>query len=256
MRDVICCGITDTGKRKNNQDSYVWMKAETAKGISVFAVVCDGMGGINKGERASGEAVRAFGNWYKQIFPNLLQSEAFKETLFKEWDALIRKLNTQFILEGKRDGAPMGTTAVLLLLFDGNYYLANVGDSRVYAITGQEAVCLTKDHSRVMQYYEQGKITFEEIETHPERNVLLKCIGDDEDADPDFDAGECFSDTVFLLCSDGFRHKIPIEELAENLKPYRQENAEEMKRHLSEIINTVYERGERDNATAVALKVV
>ena len=44
MRDVICCGITDTGKRKNNQDSYVWMKAETAKGISVFAVVCDGMG--------------------------------------------------------------------------------------------------------------------------------------------------------------------------------------------------------------------
>ena len=72
MRDVICCGITDTGKRNNNQDSYVWMKAETAKGISVFAVVCDGMGGINKGERASGEAVRAFGNWYKQIFPNLL----------------------------------------------------------------------------------------------------------------------------------------------------------------------------------------
>ena len=150
----------------------------------------------------------------------------------------------------------MGTTAVLLLLFDGNYYLANVGDSRVYAITGQEAVCLTKDHSRVMQYYEQGKITFEEIETHPERNVLLKCIGDDEDADPDFDAGECFSDTVFLLCSDGFRHKIPIEELAEILKPYRQENAGEMKRHLNEIINTVYERGERDNATAVALKVV
>lgn len=255
MKDILCCGETNIGKRKINQDACAWLRAETEQGIAAFAVVCDGMGGLQKGEEASAEVVRAFARWFEETFPALMEEENFQELLFKEWKELTERLNEQFIFEGRRSGAPMGTTMAALLLFDGNWYAAHVGDSRIYEIR-EEAVCLTRDHSRVMQYLTEGKIRPEEMETHPERNILLKCIGDEDEAEPDFGSGACEKDTVFLLCSDGFRHKVTAEELAEVLDPARQADGAALKRNVGQIMALICARGERDNATAVALKVI
>lgn len=105
---------------------------------------------------------------------------------------------------------------------------------------------------------DNGQITAEEAESHPQRSVLLQCVGFGERAIPEFTFGSYKEGDVFFACSDGFRHKLTIEEMYQVLYVNQNKESEkfnERKKDLVErleyLIEVVKERGEKDNITVV-----
>lgn len=249
---------TDVGiRKKTNQDSYMIKEAQTKMGRVVFGVLCDGMGGLSNGELASATVIRAMEQWFEKEFPQILaQTDVVEEVLERaqnEWNRIANDLNLQLAEYVEGTGARMGTTIVALLLLENNYFIMNVGDSRAYALTDQ-VYQLTKDQSLVQQQIDLGRVRPEDAERHPQRNVLLQCIGASEEVLPDFYRGTIVPGTLFLLCSDGFRHEISEQELFSQLNPSGLLTEEMMKERLVYLTELVKSRMEMDNISAVVIK--
>ena len=181
---------TDAGIRKStNQDSALIETAATDYGQILLGVVCDGMGGLAKGEVASAMLVKAFSRWFHQEFPRLLYSGLEANTLRESWTNLILEQNQKISNYGLGCNVSLGTTLVALLLVDNIYYIINVGDSRVYYIKDGFHQ-MTLDQTYVQREMDLGRMTQEEAKTHPRRNVLLQCVGASSVIEPDFYVGE------------------------------------------------------------------
>ena len=239
---------TDVGiKKKTNQDSYMIKEAQTKMGRIFFGVLCDGMGGLSNGELASATVIRAMEQWFETDFSQLLvhttDAEEVLEKVKNDWHVIANELNVQLARYVEGTGNRMGTTIV------------NVGDSRAYALSNQ-VYQLTKDQSLVQQQIDLGLVRPEDAERHPQRNVLLQCIGASEEVLPDFYRGTVFPGSLFLLCSDGFRHEISEQELYMQLQPSILTTEEMMKERLVYLTELVKSRMEMDNISAVAMKAV
>lgn len=227
---------TDVGiKKKTNQDSYMIKEAQTKMGRIFFGVLCDGMGGLSNGELASATVIRAMEQWFETDFPQLLvhttDAEEVLEKVKNDWHVIANELNVQLARYVEGTGNRMGTTIVTLLLIKNQYFIMNVGDSRAYALSNQ-VYQLTKDQSLVQQQIDLGLVRPEDAERHPQRNVLLQCIGASQEVLPDFYRGTVFPGSLFLLCSDGFRHEISEQELYMQLQPSVLTTEEMMKERL------------------------
>ena len=110
--------------------------------------------------------------------------------------------------------------------------------------------------SLVQQQIDLGLVRPEDAERHPQRNVLLQCIGASEEVLPDFYRGTVFPGSLFLLCSDGFRHEISEQELYMQLQPSILTTEEMMKERLVYLTELVKSRMEMDNISAVVMKTV
>lgn len=216
---------SDRGIKKNtNQDSVLIKEASTDYGDVMLAVVCDGMGGLAKGEVASAALIKAFSMWFEVQFPELLYRRRTADginrmELENEINKLILDVNQRIADHGKISHIAMGTTAAVLLMAEGKYYTMNVGDSRVYKIDGQGMTQLTKDQTFVQKEIDAGRMTPDEARVHPQRNVLLQCVGASEVIIPEFTQGEYKPGEVYMLCSDGFRHVITEEEFYKLMNP-------------------------------------
>ena len=140
----------------------------------MFVVVCDGMGGLAKGEVASAALIRAFSDWFENEFPDILYNRRTEDginriELENELNALVIDVNHRIAEHGKQFHVAMGTTVALLLMAEGKYYTMNVGDSRVYRINGGNLLQLTKDQTFVQKEIDQGRMTPEEARNHPQR---------------------------------------------------------------------------------------
>lgn len=254
---------TDVGiKKKVNQDSLIIRRATTEVGEITFISVCDGMGGLSFGELASAEAVNVLNSWFDEDLPELLiegiSDQSFKDSILPRIEEADEKISQY----GREHNADCGTTMTAILLYNGHYATVNVGDSRIYKLTAKEMEQLTHDQSVVQQLLDSGQITAEESETHPQRSVLLQCVGIGEKAVPDFTFGSYEEGDVFFACSDGFRHQLTTEEMYQVLYSNRKKDTEDIKNvnklkkdlftRLDYLVNVVKERGERDNITVVA----
>ena len=245
----------DVGIKKNtNQDSYMIKVAQTKKGRVCLCVICDGMGGLAKGELASAAMIRSFEKWFEHELPKMIMKEWDPEVLKEEWYKLIRKENMEIREYANKWGCRMGTTAVACLFIQGKYYLVNVGDSRAYAVL-DKVYRLTKDQSLAQYEIDQGRWPADQAEAHPQRNVLLQCIGASESVFPDFYQGNIVPGTVFLLCSDGFRHEVTEEEIYEKLNNQVLEDEKKMKEQIVWLTELVKDREELDNISAIAIKI-
>jgi serine/threonine protein phosphatase PrpC len=112
---------------------------------------------------------------------------------------------------------------------------------------------LTHDQSFVQDMIDNGRLTEEEAETHPQRNILLRCVGAEKEVVPKYTNGSYREGDVFLLCSDGLRHKISEAEMFEALRPGKNTTEEELRDALEKMVQTAMEREELDNITAVAV---
>lgn len=183
---------SDRGIKKNtNQDSVLIKEASTDYGDVMLAVVCDGMGGLAKGEVASAALIKAFSMWFEVQFPELLYRRRTADginrmELENEINKLILDVNQRIADHGKISHIAMGTTAAVLLMAEGKYYTMNVGDSRVYKIDGQGMTQLTKDQTFVQKEIDAGRMTPDEARVHPQRNVLLQCVGASEVIIPEY----------------------------------------------------------------------
>lgn len=142
---------------------------------------------------------------------------------------------------------------VILLIVDHVYYIANVGDSRVYLLR-EELKQLTKDQTFIQREMDEGRMTWEEARKDSRRNVLLQCVGASDTIVPDFYSGDILPGTIFLLCSDGFRHVVTPEELYQYLSPYRLFNEETMHEGIEYLAELDKYRQEVDNISAVLIR--
>jgi PPM family protein phosphatase len=225
---------TDTGRQRGaNEDAY-FARAP------VFAVA-DGMGGAQAGEVASRIAAEAFepGN-EGEVAP-----EAYLRAVAESANARIHEL-------AQRDSSHsgMGTTLTAALVNDDEISLAHVGDSRAYVYRDGELRRLTSDHSLVEELRRQGRLTEQQAEEHPQRSIITRALGPEDDVEVDTMTYPVRPGDVILLCSDGLTTMVPEERIAEIL-----DAAPNLDAAVSRLVREANEAGGRDNITVVALRL-
>ena len=249
--------ISEKGNvRKSNQDSLFVIKAVKGAETILFAGVCDGMGGYQFGEVASKECTCSMVNWFRNSLPELFSGRdaKWKERVYRQWEELIQQVNKRLVDFGKRTGSSPGTTISCLLFVGDEFMAANVGDSRCYAIS-DSVTQITRDQSMVADRVRKGLITQEQGKTANYRNILLQCVGVNDDVEPDYYFGKIEPEMSFVICSDGFWHLIEDADLIKRLQSRSIYNKMVLQQNLTELTNMAMERGERDNVSVVGITV-
>ena len=149
------CGRSDTGRvRSSNQDAFV---CGSLSENTLFAVVCDGMGGANGGNVASAIAIKVISDRIVDVYRDGMESNSLRNML----DTAIAAANVEIYDTAMADAElrGMGTTVVALILSDSTAHIAHVGDSRAYVLDEEGITQVTKDHSIVQDMVEKGQLT-------------------------------------------------------------------------------------------------
>lgn len=252
--NFIISANTDIGiAKKTNQDSLSVKLLHTACGDMVFAILCDGMGGLEKGEVASAALVKAFDTWVQQELPKLCETGIEDADIRRQWCDIAVSMNQRIGVYGAKQGVKLGTTAVVMLLTQSRYYILNVGDSRAYELT-EHLTQLTDDQTFIAREIALGHMTREQALQDARRNVLLQCVGASDEVYPDMFFGDVKQNAVYMLCSDGFRHEITPEEIYAVLQPSALLDESAMSRNTTELIELNKSRKERDNISVVLIR--
>ena len=243
---------TDVGiSRATNQDSVLIKHASTDIGEVLMAVVCDGMGGLAKGELASATVIRAFSNWFDNELPFELDNPDM-QVIGGKWAVLLKALNAKILEYGQQIGVNLGTTFSGILFVGDSYVIVHVGDTRIYQI-GSSVNQLTTDQTFVAREISRGTMTPEQAKVDKRRNLLLQCVGASKVVDPQIVCGKT-EKGAYMLCSDGFRHEITPAEMYESLNPINFMNANAMHSNAKYLIELVKSRQEKDNISVVLIK--
>jgi serine/threonine protein phosphatase PrpC len=193
---LIAAGMCDIGlKRKTNQDS-IYLNPEK----NIF-IVADGMGGHNGGDIASAMAVKYVPEFLLSN-ANLDPVEACRES--------IRYTNKTIKERGAQDPklVGMGTTVVGFYFKGATVYIPNVGDSRAYLVNNHKIFQLTKDHSLVQEKLNVGIYTREQAQKDPQKNVLVRTVGFDDEVEVDVFSYKVSKNDIFITCSDGLHGRV------------------------------------------------
>lgn len=247
---------TDVGIVKDtNQDALLIRTATSSSGEIGFFVVCDGMGGLSSGEIASSTVIQMMNTWFDNELPNLLrQAEQLDELLIASLNDKIHEANQRILSYGRAKGIQLGTTITALLIIDEKYYTFQIGDSRAY-IVGDALTQLTVDQTFIAREIAHGNLTKEEAKNHPNRSVLLQCVGASPEIEVVVSSGFVQSNLMFLLCTDGFYHEISEGEIIEQMHPSILSSEQQMESTIINLIELVKRRHEVDNISAVLVKV-
>ncbi|WP_428909695.1 PP2C family protein-serine/threonine phosphatase [Niallia sp. Krafla_26] len=254
--EILTAAHTDIGTKKtSNQDSLLLKIADTSVGKVVLAMICDGMGGLSQGEVASASVIQAFSDWFEQELPYQLAKQDVSDIQYR-WDRLIKEQNQRIAQYGRNKNIQLGTTwTAVLIIEDHSMLIGHVGDTRVYRISNGLEV-LTEDQTVVAREIKRGRLTREQAERDPRRNVLLQCIGASKIVEPDFITERPERGEVIMLCSDGFRHVISEREIFEAFSPDRLTNETIMKQKAIQLVELNKQRHETDNITVLLMKIL
>ena len=233
---------TDIGlKREENQDA---VRCEYF-GHNILAVVCDGMGGERAGKEASSLAIEEFFQRFSAGYSEGLDDEELRKLLISSVSAANSVIYTKARLDFKNFG--MGTTCVAAFVNKNSVFVANVGDSRAYLIGDNGLKQITSDHNVAAMLYEQGKITEEEMENHPQKHMLVRAVGVEKTVLTDtFMVG--YTDKIgLLLCSDGLSGYCSDDEIYDVILNSSFDDVAE------ELIDLALSKGGRDNITVAVI---
>ena len=228
--------------RKNNQDSICL--AEN-KEHAILGIVCDGIGGGRAGDVASKMAA----NHMKDRF---LQSSFMGKGDFeiKQWlTGMICEANDLIFTQATKceEYKGMGTTMVGVLHCNESTYVFNVGDSRTYGFYQDDFLCLTEDHSYVVDLLKSGKITMEQAMHHPNRNVLTNALGIWNHVRIDVNKIKENYDYL-LICSDGLHGYVKEEKICEIVR-----SDCDLQAKTDLLIRSALEAGGYDNISVILL---
>ncbi len=242
-------GITDRGKvRKDNQDSFI-IKEVDAKDCIIVAL-CDGMGGAKAGGLASTLSNKAFVAEVDAKLNSRRKKEPDYQAVLKGACSEANNVAYEYSQFDEQFNG-MGTTIVGgVIKNDGSGYIINVGDSRAYHISrrSNSIYQITKDHSLVEELLEFGAITREQAKVHPQRNVITRALGSEEQVEADYFEFTLQSGDILLLCSDGLSNIISEFEMLDYAKEYP-----EPELLCGALVSKALNRGARDNVTVVAV---
>lgn len=202
--------IHEIGQRANQEDA-LWPLPENATPDDRLFIVCDGMGGHEKGEVASQTVSQSLGKWFQE---QASSEEAFTNEQLKEALAYAYEQ-----LDKQDDGSfrKMGTTLTLLYLYRQGITAAHIGDSRIYHIRPLEGLkYMSRDHSLVFDLFQAGEITYEEMQTSPQKNIITRAMqpGEENRVRPDIiHITDIRPGDYFYLCSDGMLEQMSDAEL-------------------------------------------
>lgn len=195
--------INELGGRKNNEDSIFPLKGQ-ATITDTFFLVCDGVGGSEKGEIASRLACDSFVAFFEK---NRI-SVSSKIMLNAALEFVENKFDERIALEPESLG--MGTTLTLLHLHEKGATVAHCGDSRVYQVRNGQIIFQTSDHSFVNEMVTNGILTKEEALNHPKRNIITRAIqGTNKRTELDVTLIENIEPgDYFFMCTDGVLEQV------------------------------------------------
>ena len=234
--------ITDIGERRRINQDYVYC-SETAVGIlpNLF-VVADGMGGHNAGDYASRFCVEFFRQKIEES--NIVSPvPAIRAALAETNSALLGEARRQTDLEG------MGTTFVVATILDKEMFVANIGDSRLY-VNHDEMKQITEDHSLVEAMVKTGEIKRSEARVHPNKNIITRALGANEEVEPDFFEVSLNEGDTVLMCSDGLTNMLEDETIEQILR----EN-EDLEAAAATLVMHANQNGGKDNIAIIIIKV-
>jgi protein phosphatase len=231
-------GLTHAGKvRQNNEDALLVGGGED----ETLFVVADGIGGFEAGEVASSIAVN--------VLKDLQPDEPFK--------AAIGEANRRIVTAGRGDEklSGMGTT-VVAIRFGGKQgepvaEVAHVGDSRAYLVRGGDMNPITEDHSLVAELVRSGDLTRDEAAEHPQKNLITRALGADEEVDVDTAVVPIEAGDRILLCSDGLSDMVSETGISEILA----ESPDDPERAARALLSAALDAGGNDNITVVVVDV-
>lgn len=238
-------GISDRGKvRETNEDRYLIYHDGP---IWLFAVA-DGMGGHAGGEVASTLALETVKTHLMQNCASLLEKmdagcnvqSILEDMLFQANQKVLETAGADTELMG------MGTTLTMLLAVKNQFCLGHIGDSRAYLIKDDGIFHLTEDHTLVTQLLRSGQISEEESNGHPQRHILTRALGTDENTVFDIIAQSFWPGDTLLLCTDGLYGLIDNDEIRNAVM-----SGSEPEIVLEKLVQLANERGGKDNITAV-----
>jgi len=251
--DFIYAAISDIGiSRKVNQDALFVSTTVSPFGNIGFAVVCDGMGGLTQGEVASASLISAFKEWYHKELPILSQSKIQDKDIVEQWNLVIKDVNSRIKKHGEQNNSRLGSTVTVLLLTEYRYFLMNIGDTRAYLLKNGVNQ-LTVDHTLVEQQIRLGNLTREQAEKSSIRSVITRCVGVTEEVYPDFFFGTPENEAMYILCSDGFRHKIKESEIYSELSSRKFKTSIDIQQSLFRLVELNKYRKETDNISVVGI---
>ena len=239
--------IYELGKR-NNQEDTIWPASENATSDDRLFIVCDGMGGHEHGERASRIVCDSFARYVSQ---NVDNNTVFDDDMFNEaLEMAYQELDEADENNGSRK---MGTTLTLILFHKGGCFMAHIGDSRIYHVRPSEKrfLYMSRDHSLVFELFRSGEISYEEMKTHPKKNIITRAMMPGED-------NRVSAETVntidikpgdyFYICSDGMLERTEESDIMGILASDNTDTAKQQR-----LISTALDN--KDNHSAYIIRV-
>lgn len=238
-------GISDRGKvREKNEDGYLLF---TDGAFRLFAVA-DGMGGHAAGEVASTLALQMLREYLAEYGGEFLKKPASAGQVMSFVEDMLIFVNGKVLEAGRLDTqrAGMGTTLTLLFGVGEIWCIGHIGDSRAYLINNDGINPLTEDHTLVTQLVRNGQISELESGGHPQRHILTRALGTDEDVLFDIAPQSFWPGDAVLLCTDGLYTLVEDAEIRELVR-----SADEPRAALERLVLLANERGGTDNITGV-----
>lgn len=221
--------------REINEDS-VMSKPQ----VGLWAVA-DGMGGYEAGNVASNMIVKSLEE---------LESKPGLSAMVDSIEDQLLDVNQRILeyAEIMLEGRTLGSTVVSILLRGQVGVCMWVGDSRLYRLRNNELTQLSRDHSQVEELLQQGLIREDEVENHPESNVITRAIGTSEELYVDLNVFSAQVGDTFLLCSDGLYNAVSNEDIIIQMTNPNTDDA------VKQLIVKSLENGATDNVSIVMVK--
>jgi serine/threonine protein phosphatase PrpC len=223
--------------RALNEDRYV-----DRPDIGLWAIA-DGMGGPGGGDVAA--------DTLAQFLTQVPRAGSGKQLLVDVRTAIMGANRTLIERALKsQNGAMFGSTIVALLTHQDFYICLWAGDSRAYLLRNNKLKRITTDHSVVQEMVDSGKLSPEQARNHVRSNIITRAVGVTDDLDLGMEHGRLQAGDIFLLCSDGLTGMVEDQEIQTLLRASTPDMAGDW------LLDTVLDRGARDNVTFVLIEVV
>lgn len=238
-------GRTDIGRRRTeNQDNY---RAGRQSDDTIWAVVCDGMGGARGGAVASSIAVSVLEQRFSGGLTPQLPEDGIRALMEDAASQANREVYQLACADPSKRG--MGTTLVALVLRGSTVHLMHAGDSRAYLYRSGALERLTRDHSMVQEMVENGSLTPQQAENHPNKNLITRAVGVNAELEVEYGERQVQPGDILLLCSDGLTNSVSEQDLCGILA------GGEFFGAADAMVRAALAGGGQDNITSVLVKV-